>query len=88
MTHFNEYALEMAIMELFENEGYIYTSGEDIHKELSDVLLRDDGIIPFVALPGKMLYRESDLRAVLEKNYVAPFAHPNAEDFPTVYNLR
>ena len=35
---------------------------------------RDDGVIPFIALPGKMLYRESDLRAVLEKNYVAPFA--------------
>ena len=32
MTHFNEHALEMAIMELFENEGYIYTSGDDIHK--------------------------------------------------------
>ena len=42
MQHFNEHTLEMAIMELFENEGYIYTSGEDIHKELSDVLLRDD----------------------------------------------
>lgn len=42
MTHFNEHALEMAIMELFENEDYIYSSGEDIHKELSDVLLRDD----------------------------------------------
>ena len=42
MSHFNEHALEMAIMELFENEGYIYTSGEEVHKELSDVLLRDD----------------------------------------------
>ena len=42
MSHFNEHALEMAIMELFEKEGYIYTNGEDIHKELSDVLLRDD----------------------------------------------
>ena len=42
MKHFNEHALEMAIMELFEKEGYIYTSGDDIHKELSDVLLRDD----------------------------------------------
>lgn len=42
MQHFNEHTLEMAIMELLENEGYIYTSGEDIHKELSDVLLRDD----------------------------------------------
>ena len=42
MKHFNEHALEMAIMELFENEGYIYTSGEEVHKELSDVLLCDD----------------------------------------------
>ena len=49
---------------------------------------RDDGVIPFVALPGKMLYRESDLRAALEKNYVAPFAHRNAEDFPAVYGRR
>ena len=42
MPHFNEHTLEMAIMELFENEGYIYTNGELIHKELCDVLLRDD----------------------------------------------
>ena len=39
---FNEHALEMGIMELFEQQGYIYQSGETIHKELSDVLLRDD----------------------------------------------
>ena len=42
MTNFNEHALEMAVMELFENEGYIYTNGEEIHKELSEVLLLDD----------------------------------------------
>ena len=42
MSHFNEHALEMAIMELFEQQGYSYQSGETIHKELSDVLLRDD----------------------------------------------
>ena len=29
-------------MELFEGEGYIYSSGDTLHKELSDVLLRDD----------------------------------------------
>lgn len=29
-------------MELFRQEGYTYTNGEQIHKELSDVLLRDD----------------------------------------------
>ena len=42
MIHFNEHTLEMAIMELFQNEGYIYTNGEEIHKEISDVLLKDD----------------------------------------------
>lgn len=42
MPHFNEHALEMAIMELFSQEGYTYTNGEQIHKELGDVLLRDD----------------------------------------------
>ena len=42
MTTFNEHALELSIMELFQQEGYTYTSGEEIHKEVSDVLLRDD----------------------------------------------
>lgn len=42
MPYFNEHALEMSIMELFQQEGYIYTNGEEIHKEVSDVLLRDD----------------------------------------------
>ena len=42
MSHFNEHSLEMAIMELFAQQGYSYQSGETIHKELSEVLLRDD----------------------------------------------
>lgn len=42
MSHFNEHSLEMAIMELFEQQGYSYVNGETIHKELSEVLLRDD----------------------------------------------
>ena len=42
MPHFNEHALEMAIMELFQQEDYIYTNGEQVHKEVNDVLLRDD----------------------------------------------
>ena len=42
MSHFNEHALELSIMELFQQEGYIYTSGEEIHKEADEVLLRDD----------------------------------------------
>ena len=42
MSNFNEHSLEMAIMELFEQQGYSYVNGETIHKELSEVLLRDD----------------------------------------------
>lgn len=42
MSHFNEHSLEMAIMELFEQQGYVYQNGETVHKELSEVLLCDD----------------------------------------------
>ena len=42
MSNFNEHSLEMAIMELFEQQGYSYVNGETIHKELSEVLLRED----------------------------------------------
>lgn len=42
MSYFNERALELSIMELFHQEDYIYTNGEEIHKEVSDVLLRND----------------------------------------------
>jgi len=42
MSYFNEHTLEMAIMELFEQQGYSYVNGETIHKEQTEVLLRDD----------------------------------------------
>ena len=47
MPLFDEHALELSIMELFKQEGYIYTNGEEIHKEVSDVLLRDDIFLYF-----------------------------------------
>jgi type I restriction enzyme, R subunit len=39
---FTEAKLEKAVIELFEKEGYTYQSGEDIHKEMSEVLLEND----------------------------------------------
>ena len=39
---FNEETLEQAIIELFEAENYQHVNGIHIHKEMSDVLLRDD----------------------------------------------
>lgn len=42
MKKFDEHALEMSIMELFENEGYEHLTGNDIHREKAEVLLVDD----------------------------------------------
>ena len=38
----NEAQLELSVMELFQNEGYEYVSGDSILREATDVLLRDD----------------------------------------------
>ena len=40
MSHFNEHTLEMAIMELFEQQGYSYVNGETLHKEQSLLLAK------------------------------------------------
>lgn len=42
MKKFNEHSLEMAIMELFQDENYTYINGEQIHRERTEVLLKDD----------------------------------------------
>lgn len=39
---FNEHALELSVMELFEEQGYTHLTGTDIHREKSAVLLEDD----------------------------------------------
>jgi type I restriction enzyme R subunit len=39
---FNEHALEMSIIKLFENKGYIHISGNEIIRDKSEVLLVDD----------------------------------------------
>ena len=38
----NESKLELSVMELLEQEGYEYISGETLLRETTDVLLRDD----------------------------------------------
>lgn len=39
---FSEAVLEQAIIEKFKTEGYAYVSGDNIHRELTDVLIEDD----------------------------------------------
>lgn len=41
MTNFNEHSLEMAIMELFQDEGYIQLNGKKINRNCTEVLLAD-----------------------------------------------
>ena len=40
---------------------------------------RDSGIFPFIQLPGKVLFRESDIRNVLEDGLRSAY---NIEDYP------
>ena len=42
MANFYEHSLEMSIMELFQDEGYIYLNGEQIHRERTEDLLKDE----------------------------------------------
>lgn len=39
---FTESTLEHALLELFQSEDYLHVFGGSVHKEMSDVLLRDD----------------------------------------------
>lgn len=39
---FTEGDLESAVIELLQSENYVHKNGMDIHKEITDVLLRDD----------------------------------------------
>lgn len=65
MSHFNEHALELAIMELLERQGYVYLGGETIHKELSEVLLLDDyDILKCIANKFGFEYPEDKLLAL------------------------
>lgn len=54
--------------------GEIYMDHEEVCKVLhvsrrTLQQYRDDGILPYIQLPGKVIYRESDIIQLLEENY-------------------
>jgi hypothetical protein len=56
--------------------GEIYLSGEDVCKllHISKRTLqqyRDDKILPYIQIGGKIIYKETDLMSVLEQNYIS-----------------
>lgn len=55
--------------------GEIYLSGEDVCKllHISKRTLqqyRDDNILPYIQIGGKIIFKQSDIVSVLEQNYV------------------
>ena len=42
MANFNEHALELSIIDLLQNKGYIHQSGSELLREKSEVLIVDD----------------------------------------------
>lgn len=73
--------LRYRIEEILKNyrpvmNGEIYLSGEDVRKllHISKRTLqqyRDDNILPYIQIGGKIIYKETDLLKVLEQNYTA-----------------
>ena len=84
MSTFNEHSLEMAIMELFERQGYSYVNGETIHKELSEVLLHDDLRMYLMDRYSKEHITPLEVERVLAKltaDNGAPFYVQNAQTY-------
>ncbi len=56
--------------------GEIYLSGEDVCRllHISKRTLqqyRDDNILPYIQIGGKIIYKETDLLSILEQNYIS-----------------
>lgn len=73
--------LRTRIEEILKNyrpvmNGEIYLSGEDVCKllHISKRTLqqyRDDQILPYIQVGGKIIYKESDILTILEQNYTS-----------------
>ncbi|MBF6652913.1 DNA-binding protein [Flavobacterium columnare] len=56
--------------------GEIYLSGEDVCSllHISKRTLqqyRDDNVLPFIQIGGKIIYKETDIMTALEQNYIS-----------------
>lgn len=73
--------LKNRIEEILKNyrpvmNGEIYLSGEDMCEllHISKRTLqqyRDDKILPYIQIGGKIIYKESDILTILEQNYTS-----------------
>ncbi len=73
--------LRSRIEEILKNyrpvmNGEIFLSGEDVCKllHISKRTLqqyRDDNILPYIQIGGKIIYKETDILTILEQNYIS-----------------
>lgn len=73
--------LRSRIEEILKNyrpvmNGEIFLSGEDVCKllHISKRTLqqyRDDNVLPYIQIGGKIIYKETDLLGILEQNYIS-----------------
>ncbi|MGE4345845.1 MAG: helix-turn-helix domain-containing protein [Flavobacteriaceae bacterium] len=73
--------LRSRIEEILKNyrpvmNGEIFLSGEDVCKllHISKRTLqqyRDDNILPYIQIGGKIIYKEMDILTILEQNYIS-----------------
>ena len=69
---FTEEKLEQAVIELFQEEKYTYVCGEDIHKEVSEVLLKDDLKAYLRTKYSKEKITENEIETIIRKLELFP----------------
>jgi type I restriction enzyme, R subunit len=69
---FTEEKLEKAVIELFLEENYTYVCGENIHKEVSEVLLKDDLKAYLRNKYSKEKITENEIEAIIRKLELFP----------------
>ncbi|MDD3178337.1 MAG: type I restriction endonuclease subunit R [Candidatus ainarchaeum sp.] len=69
---FTEEKLEKAVIELFLEENYTYVCGENIHKEVSQVLLKDDLKAYLRNKYSKEKITENEIEAIIRKLELFP----------------
>lgn len=69
---FYESELELAILDLFEQQGYIYTHGETISRSFTDTLLEDDLISFLRSRYGDSEFSENELALIINRLKLIP----------------